>query len=44
VAIGADREEADDDDPERGAEHHPEGENEHSRLPFRAPGAVRIPG
>lgn len=43
VVIAADRKEPDDDDPERGADHHPEGENEHSRLPFRAPGAVRIP-
>lgn len=32
VVVGTDREEPDNDDPECGAEHHPEGENEHSRF------------
>lgn len=43
VVVGADGEEPDNDDPKCRAEHHSEGENQHSRLPFRAPGAVRIP-
>ena len=42
VVIGADRKETDDDDAEGGPEHHSESENEHSVLPFRAPGARSV--
>jgi hypothetical protein len=42
VVVGPDRQEADDDDAKRCADHESEREDEHFGLPFRASGARSV--